>query len=88
MNASTSLPDEGKGCAACAPFHGTAWAWREEIAELAWRAGVETGLLQTYATVGDDAGLEYATRRLTAYTKAILDFVLELRVPKVREGRE
>jgi hypothetical protein len=42
---------------------------RQEIAHVAWAAGVQCDILQDYASIGDDAGLEYSLRQLSAYVR-------------------
>ena len=56
---------------------------REELlafaAENLHMAGIQASLGVTYAEIGDAAGLEYATRRLVAYVKAVIPTVKDLR---------
>lgn len=62
--------------------HGTPWAYREFIEETLAMARIQAELGVTYASIGDDAGLEYAVRRLVAYTRAALGTLNDLRVTK------
>jgi hypothetical protein len=50
--------------------HGTPEAYREFIREMLTLAQLQADLAATYAAIGDDVGLEYALRRLVAYTRA------------------
>jgi hypothetical protein len=43
---------------------------REEIAGVAWATGVQCNILQDYCSIGDDAGVEYSLRRITAYIRS------------------
>jgi hypothetical protein len=45
-------------------------------------ARIQAELGVTYASIGDDAGLEYAVRRLVAYTRAALTTLNDLRTTK------
>jgi hypothetical protein len=45
-------------------------------------ARIQAELGVTYASIGDDAGLEYAVRRLVAYTRAALGTLNDLRTTK------
>jgi len=69
-----------------APFsrvaHGRPDAYRELIAENAWYAAVQADLAQTHAAIGDDVGLEYAVRRLVAYTRQIAGTLADLKQHK------
>jgi hypothetical protein len=51
---------------------------REFLAEALTMAGIQAGLGETFAEIGDDVGVHYAARRLAAYTKAILETVADL----------
>jgi hypothetical protein len=62
--------------------HGTPWAYREFIEETLSMARIQAELGATYASIGDDAGLEYARRRLVAYTRAALGSLNDLRTTK------
>jgi hypothetical protein len=62
--------------------HGTPWALREFIEESLAMARIQAELGATYASIGDDAGLEYAVRRLVAYTRAALGTLNDLRTNK------
>jgi hypothetical protein len=59
--------------------HGSPAALREFIAENIFLAGMQTELICTYASLGDDKGMEYALRRFTAYAKAALSTLSELK---------
>ncbi len=61
---------------------GTPWAYREFIEETLSMARIQAELGVTYASIGDDAGLEYAVRRLVAYTRAALGTLNDLRTTK------
>lgn len=65
--------------------HGTPEAFREFIAECLGMARIQAELGGTYAAIGDDAGLEYAVRRLVAYTRAALGTLNDLRADKAQE---
>jgi hypothetical protein len=62
--------------------HGTLEAYREFIAETLCMVRIQAGLGETYAGIGDDAGLEYAMRRLVAYTRAALGTLADLKTEK------
>lgn len=62
--------------------HGTPWAYREFIEETLSMARIQAELGVTYASIGDDAGLEYAVRRLVAYTRVALGTLNDLRTTK------
>jgi hypothetical protein len=62
--------------------HGTPDAYREFIGETLAMARTQADLGATYASIGDDAGLEYAVRRLVAYTRAALGTLNDLRTTK------
>ncbi len=62
--------------------HGTPDAYREFIGETLDMARIQAELGVTYASIGDDAGLEYALRRLVAYTRAALGTLNDLRTTK------
>lgn len=64
--------------------HGTPDAFREFIAETLAMAQIQANLGTTYAEIGDDMGLEYAVRRLVAYTRTALATVNDLREEKKR----
>lgn len=72
------------------PYHGTRAALFDFIGENMAMARVQAELGVTYASIGDAAGLEYATRRMVAYVKAIIPTVKELRPPRSEtpEGSE
>lgn len=52
---------------------------RQEIAHVAWAAGVQCGIAQDYAAIGDDRGLEYSLRQLTAYVRSAAQAYNQLR---------
>jgi hypothetical protein len=62
--------------------HGTPDAYREFIGEMLAMACIQAELGATYASISDDAGLEYALRRLVAYTRAALGTLNDLRTTK------
>ena len=62
--------------------HGTPDAYREYIHEALWFAQIQADLGFTYAAIGDDAGLEYAVRRLVAYTRAAVAVLSDLKAMK------
>ena len=62
--------------------HGTPDAFREFIAENAALVRVQAGLAETYAATGDDVGLEYAVRRLLAYTRQVVGTLADLKEAK------
>jgi hypothetical protein len=69
--------------------HGTSDALREFIAENAAMLGIQATLAAQYAAIGDDTGLEYAVRRLLAYTRQIVGTLADLKEAKaggVHEG--
>ena len=45
-------------------------------------AQIQAQLGTTYAAIGDDAGLEYALRRLVAYTRATVAVLSDLKAMK------
>lgn len=52
---------------------------REEIHEALGSAGVYAGLAQTFAAIGDDAGLAYSLRKQVAYVRHAVGTFNELR---------
>jgi hypothetical protein len=66
--------------------HGTPAALREFIAEAASMAQVQAHRIQTFSDIGDDAGLEYAVRRLIAYTRAAAGTLCDLKAMKQADG--
>lgn len=62
--------------------HGTPEAYREFIHEALFGAEIQAQLGTTYAAIGDDAGLEYALRRLVAYTRAAFTVLADLKAMK------
>ena len=66
--------------------HGTPGVLREYIGEALDMARIQADLGVTYATIGDDAGLEYTLRKLVAYTKAALATLNDLRRSKTQEN--
>jgi hypothetical protein len=67
--------------------HGTPAAYREFIAENLSLAQIQADLGATYAAIGDDTGLEYATRRLVAYTLAVISTLGDLKALNEKEGQ-
>ena len=55
---------------------------RAFIGETIGLAAVHAGLAETYASLGDDAGLEYAMRRFAAYSKAAFATLADLKAVK------
>ncbi len=68
--------------------HGTPAAFREYIHEMAGLAAIQTELAMRYAELGDDCGLEYATRRWVAYTRAALGTLKDLRAMNDRQKED
>jgi hypothetical protein len=68
-------------------FHGTPAAYREFIEENLSMARIQAELGATYAAIGDDTGLEYATRRLVAYTRAVIATLGDLKALNEKEGQ-
>lgn len=67
--------------------HGTPDVYREFIHEMAGLATIQAELVMKYAEIGDDTGLEYATRRWVAYTRAALATMSDLKqMHKQAEG--
>ena len=66
--------------------HGTPDAYREFIGEMLAMACIQADLGVTYAGIHDDAGLEYAVRRLVAYTRAALGTLNDLRTTKEKRS--
>lgn len=62
--------------------HGAPAALREFAAESLDMARIQAELGSTFATIQDDVGLEYAVRRLVAYTRAALATVADLKATK------
>jgi hypothetical protein len=60
--------------------------FREFVGETLAMAQVQAELGAKYASIGDDAGLEYSIRRLVAYTKAAISTLDDLKAekPKLR----
>jgi hypothetical protein len=65
--------------------HGTPEAFREFIAENFGLACIQAELAISFAKIGDDAGLEYAARRATAYVKCALGALRDMKQAKVEE---
>ena len=61
---------------------GTADELREFAAENLQLARIQADLGATYAEIGDDPGLEYATRKLVAHTRAVVATVADLKALK------
>lgn len=61
------------------PYHGTREPLLDDIHEIMFsiRTSAEIGLL--YAEAGDALGIEYQTRKLIAYVKAVIPSVKALR---------
>jgi hypothetical protein len=67
--------------------HGTPDALRDFIGEHLALAALQAELGATYAAIADDAGLEYAVRRLVAYTRAAIGTLADLKGHKEDGGR-
>ncbi len=69
--------------------HGSPAALREFIAENISLAAVHAELICTYASLGDDKGLEYAFQRFAAHAKAALSTLPDLKaaVSEQKGGR-
>lgn len=65
--------------------HGTPDALREFIAENIHLASIQGEIVQRYASLGNDAGLEYALRCFAAYSKAAFDTLADLKRENARE---
>ena len=83
MNARASIMDKGAESfrtptAARAPCGSTA-ELRASIGETMALTVVHAELARTYATLGDDRGLEYAMRCFAASSKAALDTLADLK---------
>jgi hypothetical protein len=61
---------------------------RATIHELAGIAAVQGEIVQRYAALKNDAGLEFALRCLAAYTKAALETLEELKAENAKETRD
>jgi hypothetical protein len=62
-------------------------ALRREIADTAWSVGVHSSLVIDYAALGDDQGLRYALKCMTACNKAVLNTfkaLIELKIGEVK----
>jgi len=57
-------------------------AYREYLLEALWFVQIQAELGSTYAAIGDDAGLEYAVRRLVAYIQAVIAVLSDLKAMK------
>ena len=67
--------------------HGTPAALREYIHEMAGMATLQAELVMRYAELGDDVGLEYATRKWIAYTRTVIGTLGDLKALKQQEGQ-
>lgn len=68
--------------------HGTPEAYREFIAETAGMARIQAEMIETFASIGDDAGTQYALRKLMAYSKTLLKVVCDLHEENTRREFE
>jgi hypothetical protein len=68
--------------------HGSPEAYREFIAEAAGMARIQAQLIETYASIGDDAGAAYALRKLMLYAKTLLTTVCDLQEENLRREFE
>jgi hypothetical protein len=67
--------------------HSTPAAFREHIHEMAGLVALQAELAMRYAELGDDIGLVYAVRKWTAYTRAALASLADLKgVQADKEG--
>jgi hypothetical protein len=66
--------------------HGTPEKLREFAAEMLHLAQVHADLAVTFALVGDDTGLQYATRNVISYVKAAATTVADLSADKLRRS--
>ena len=66
--------------------HGSPAALREFIAESLSMVVIQAQLGGTYAGIGDDTGLEYAVRKMVAYTRAVLGTLADLQEAKRKGG--
>lgn len=78
--------EPGPGSHPGSVLHGSPAALREYIFECAALAAIQTELVRTFAEIGDDHGLEYATRKWVAYTRAALATVNDLRAMTADKG--
>src|SRR4051794_19052783 len=53
-------------------------ALREFLGEAALMLKVQADLIQRYVEIGDDVGLRYAVRRMTAYARAVIETTKDL----------
>jgi hypothetical protein len=65
--------------------HGSPDAYREFIGEALELVRINAQQGVTYAAIGDDVGLEYATRRVVAYARAAITTLTDLRQTKNKE---
>jgi hypothetical protein len=62
---------------------------RATIHEAASMAAIQANLVMTYAEIGDDRGLEYATRNWVLYTRTALLTLADLKALNAqKEGHE
>ncbi len=62
--------------------------FREFIAEAMHMAAITADLGVRYAAIGDDPGLAYSVRKLTAYTKAAISALADLQDMRARDATE
>ena len=65
---------------------GTPDAYREFLALTLGGAHIHANLGQTYAEIGDDAGLDYSIRSLVACTRAAVDTLADLKAMKAKQA--
>ena len=65
---------------------GTPDAYREFIAHALGRAEILANLGQTYAEIGDDAGLDYSIRSLAAYIQTAVSTLADLKALKAKQA--
>jgi len=80
MNALTPFRRSSSPCGSVAEL-------RDFIGETIGLAALHAGLAETYAALGDDAGLEYAMRRFAAYSKAAFATLADLKAANNKGGR-
>jgi hypothetical protein len=62
--------------------HGTPEAYREFIYDMLFGVYIHAEVAASFATAGDDTGLEFALRRLVAHTRAACKTFKDLKVMK------
>jgi hypothetical protein len=80
MNALTPFRRSSSPCGSVAEL-------RDFIGEIMALAAVQAGLAETYASLADDRGLEYALRCFAASSKAALQTFADLKAANNKGGR-